>query len=92
MNRTWPCVQARAKRDAKQLAAAALLELLLESVPFQDLLYKSEKLRQLKDLQVSVNAVIRACSVSCAIPMSTGPSCLHCLMWSFTEVLTSFIF
>ncbi|BDA51676.1 hypothetical protein COCOBI_19-2320 [Coccomyxa sp. Obi] len=44
---------ARAKKDAKQLAAAALLEQLLETVPFQDLLYKSEKQQQLKDLQVS---------------------------------------
>ncbi len=46
-------VQARAKKDAKQLAAASLLEILLESVPFQDLLYKSVKQQQLRDLQVS---------------------------------------
>ena len=45
-------LQACAKKDAKQLAAATLLEHLLESVPFQDLLYKSDKQQQLKDLQV----------------------------------------
>ena len=44
--------QARAKKDAKQLAAASLLEILLETVPFQDLLYKSVKQQQLRDLQV----------------------------------------
>jgi hypothetical protein len=46
-------VQARAKKDAKQLAAATLLEHLLEVLPFQDLLYKSDKQQRLKDLQVS---------------------------------------
>lgn len=64
-----PTMQARAKKDAKQLAAAALLELLLETVPFQDLLYKSEKQQQLKDLQVSnhnpslCTAIVRYCIV-----------------------------
>jgi len=44
--------QGRAKKDAKQLAAAALLEVLLGKLPFQDLLYKSEKQQLLKDAQV----------------------------------------
>ncbi|CAL8465817.1 g5353 [Coccomyxa elongata] len=51
---------ARAKKDAKQLAAAALLELLLETVPFPDLLYKSEKQQQLKDWQVPVTGATSA--------------------------------
>lgn len=53
-------VQARAKKDAKQLAAATLLEYLLEVIPFQDLLYKSDKQQQLKDLQVSYATALDA--------------------------------
>jgi len=41
-----PMLQARAKKDAKQLSAAALLENLLDKVPFQDLLYKADKQQQ----------------------------------------------
>ena len=45
-------MQAKSKKDAKQLAAAALLEVMLDHVPFQDLLYKSEKQQSFKDIQV----------------------------------------
>ena len=45
-------VQAKSKKDAKQLAAAALLEVMLDHVPFQDLLYKSDKQQSFKDMQV----------------------------------------
>ena len=44
--------QAKSKKDAKQLAAASLLEVMLDHVPFQDLLYKSEKQQSFKDIQV----------------------------------------
>ena len=44
--------QAKSKKDAKQLAAAALLEVMLDHVPFQELLYKSEKQQSFKDAQV----------------------------------------
>ena len=44
--------QAKSKKDAKQLAAAALLEVMLDHVPFQELLYKSDKQQSFKDLQV----------------------------------------
>ncbi|CAL5224048.1 g6673 [Coccomyxa viridis] len=43
--------QAKSKKDAKQLAAAALLEVMLDHVPFQDLLYKSEKQQSFKEIQ-----------------------------------------
>ena len=45
-------IQAKSKKDAKQLAAAALLEVMLDHVPFQDLLYKSEKQQSFKEIQV----------------------------------------
>ena len=45
-------MQAKSKKDAKQLAAAALLEVMLDHVPFQDLLYKSEKQQSFKEIQV----------------------------------------
>ncbi len=48
----WLCTQAKSKKDAKQLAAAALLEVMLDHVPFQELLYKSEKQQSFKDMQV----------------------------------------
>ena len=47
-------MQAKSKKDAKQLAAAALLEVMLEHVPFQDLLYKSDKQQNFKDIQVGL--------------------------------------
>ena len=50
-------MQAKSKKDAKQLAAAALLEVMLEHVPFQDLLYKSDKQQNFKDIQVSILAL-----------------------------------
>ena len=54
-------VQAKSKKDAKQLAAAALLEVMLEHVPFQDLLYKSDKQQNYKDIQVITLAVPTMC-------------------------------
>ena len=48
-------VQAKSKKDAKQLAAAALLEVMLDHVPFQDLLYKSDKQQNFKDIQVDIS-------------------------------------
>jgi hypothetical protein len=47
--------QARGKKDAKQLAAASLVEILLETIPFQNLLHKSEKhqLRELRAVSIS---------------------------------------
>ena len=45
-------LQAKSKKDAKQLAAAALLELMLHHVPFQELLHKSDKRQSLRDMQV----------------------------------------
>ena len=56
-------MQAKSKKDAKQLAAAALLEVMLEHVPFQDLLYKSDKQQNFKDIQVRLWA--RARQVAC---------------------------
>jgi hypothetical protein len=53
--------QARAKKDAKQLAAACLLESLLEEVPFNELLYKSEKKQQQRDVQVRTTTLLRPC-------------------------------
>ena len=46
-------VQAKSKKDAKQLAAAALLEVMLKHVPFQDLLYRSNRQQNSKDNQVN---------------------------------------
>ena len=54
-------VQAKSKKDAKQLAAAALLEVMLDHVPFQDLLYKSDKQQSFKDIQVQPSAVLHSC-------------------------------
>ena len=45
-------ILAKGEKDAKQLAAASLLEVMLDHVPFQDLLYKSEKQQSFKDIQV----------------------------------------
>ena len=54
-------MQAKSKKDAKQLAAAALLEVMLDHVPFQDLLYKSEKQQSFKDIQVWTFAPMLCC-------------------------------
>ncbi|CAK0732396.1 hypothetical protein CVIRNUC_000126 [Coccomyxa viridis] len=62
---------AKSKKDAKQLAAAALLEVMLEHVPFQDLLYKSDKQQNFKDIQGPRSHL--------AIPRGRGrPSQRHC--------------
>ena len=45
-------LQARSKKEAKQRAAAALLEALLNEVPFHDLLYRAEKRNRQYDPKV----------------------------------------
>ena len=73
-------MQAKSKKDAKQLAAAALLEVMLEHVPFQDLLYKSDKQQNFKDIQVglpaSANSVTRHGASLLVMHAFCTPRCL----------------
>lgn len=74
----WHCVQARGKKDAKQLAAAALVEILLETVPFQDLLHKSEK-HQLKEMRAVRGSAMSSLCLDCStlsVSFGVWPSAL----------------
>ena len=76
------CVQAKSKKDAKQLAAAALLEVMLEHVPFQDLLYKSDKQQNFKDVQVGLPGSafsVTSHGASLAVMYASGPI-KHCVL------------
>ena len=73
-------VQAQSKKEAKQLAAAALLEVMLEHVPFQDLLYKSDRQQNSKNIQVSFCRCPQCGFTSCALCTSREISVLYSML------------
>ncbi len=69
-------IQAKSKKDAKQLAAAALLEVMLDHVPFQDLLYKSEKQQSFKEIQVWGSSLPVSAVASAVSPRDPALMCM----------------